>query len=439
MSLRGSEPFHIRHVDADPVTGLVRLHYGFDGGPEFVEEVQLPPGGPDRPPGFAAAARLLLLLAGTSYYKSRAPRSVVVEVPTTLAERALVTAVYDHGLREFAYTNRLEIPLVDRFDWAGGTVEAVRSGPLPEAIGRPLIPFGGGKDSTVVVSLVPEGQPVTVNPTTTHHRAARVLGQQLISVRRRIDRLDELTSPDRLNGHIPITAVISAIALLLAARDGYSAVVMANEAAASEPTLWTGPGAVPVNHQWSKGAAFEMLFRDAITEGGLGVGYFSLLRSMSEEQIVSILSGRREVLPHLLSCNRAFAGRTAGSADEAPQQWCGECPKCLFTYLLLATELGPEELVGIFGADLLDLGERTAGFEALWAPEKPFECVGERADAARAMARLAADPRWSGHTVVARLAESARRTLTEAPEPDVAAGGDGIPAAFRARLGEAFR
>lgn len=434
MSLRGSEPFHIRHVDADPATGLIRLHYGFAGGPEFVEEVELPPGGPDRRPGFDAAARLLLLLAGTSYYKSRAPGSVVVEVPTTLAERDLVTAVYDHGLREFAYTNRLPIPLVDRFDWAGGLVEAARPGPIPEAIERPLIPFGGGKDSTVVMTLVPEGQPVTVNPTTTHHRAAAVLGRDLISVRRRIDRLDELTSSNRLNGHVPITAVISAIALLLAARDGYSAVVMANEAAASEPTLWTGPSGLPVNHQWSKSADFELLMRNAIADGGVGVGYFSLLRSMSEQQIISILSGRREVLPYLLSCNRAFAGRTAGSADEAPQQWCGECPKCLFTFLLLATELEPEELVGIFGADLLDLDERSGGFEALWAPEKPFECIGERADAALAMTRLAADPRWAAHTVVARLAESARQVLTEAPEPDVADSGDGIPAAFRSRL-----
>ena len=98
-------------------------------------------------PAFASAARILLLVAGTSYYKSQAPSTLVVEVATTAADRALVAAVYDHGLREFAHVNGLDIPLVDHIEWTGGLRPPTPVRLRGEDIGRPLVPFGGGKDS----------------------------------------------------------------------------------------------------------------------------------------------------------------------------------------------------------------------------------------------------------------------------------------------------
>ena len=52
-------------------------------------------------------------------------------------------------------------------------------------------------------------------------------------------------------------------------------------------------------------------------------------------------------------------------------------------------------------ADLID------GFGALLALDgsKPFECVGEAAEARAAVAALATDPAWSGHVVVKALAD----------------------------------
>ncbi len=337
----------------------MELHYRFDTGPEFTETIRLPDArdAHRNDDGFLAAAHLLLLIAGVSYYKSQAPSTVVVHVPTTSRQRRLVQAVFDHGLREFAHTNDLPIPLVNEFVWHS---EPVVGEPLSvldaESIGRPLVPFGAGKDSTVVLAVLPEATPVTVNPTSTHDTVAKVLGHELLHVRREVDQLGELTRPDRFNGHVPITAIVSAIAVMLAARDGYDAVVMANEAAASEPTLWTETGgraastAVAVNHQWSKGSEFETLYAAAVAETVAGVRYFSLLRTVAETDIIRLLSRRTDVLPHLISCNRAFVGRTAGGESEAPQRWCGNCPKCLFTFLLLATELGPLHPVGGFRA-----------------------------------------------------------------------------------------
>jgi hypothetical protein len=412
VASRGTVAFHIRHVSADPQTGQVELRYGFDQ-LQFVERIELPPSDTaEDSPQFQAAARLLLLVAGTSYYKSRAPRTVVVEVETTQAERDLVEALYDHGLREFAYTNGLDVPLIDRIHWTGDPIIPARSGGAGfGGIGRPLVPFGGGKDSTVVLGLLPEADPITVNPTSTHFAVAEVLGHRLIEVTRSVDRLDELTRSDRFNGHVPITAIVSAVCLAVAARDGYTSVVLANEEAASEPTLISDhPGSVgrSVNHQWSKGATFETLFDNAVMSVGIGVRYFSWLRSVNEPDIVALLSEQTEALQHLVSCNRAFAGRTTGRAGEAPQRWCGECPKCLFTFLMLATRLGPEQMKDIFGADLLATTDLLDGFVELWSEAKPLECVGERSDAADALLSLVHDPRWAGHIAVGELQRSAQ-------------------------------
>src|ERR1700752_569001 len=68
-----------------------------------------------------------------------------------------------------------------------------------------------------------------------------------------------------LNGHVPVTGIISAIAVLAAVLDGRDAVVMSNEWSASVPTL--EHNGQPVNHQWSKSAAFEAAFRDLLDAG----------------------------------------------------------------------------------------------------------------------------------------------------------------------------
>lgn len=445
----GAETFRIRRVSANPRTGVIDLHYQFDDtdGTAFVERIELPPSptaeDSDR---FQAAARLLLLVAGTSYYKSQAPPTVIVEVDTTREERDLLEALYDHGLREFAFSNGLAMPLVRRFEWHGEPVTADSSVVEPGGIGHPLVPFGGGKDSTVVLSLLPESSPITVNPTSTHRAVAEVLGHRLIEVNRRVDRLDELTRPDRFNGHIPITAIISAICLTVAARDGYTAVVLANEAASNEPTLISDHPASAgraVNHQWSKGATFEALFDRAVTGCGIGVRYFSWLRSVAESDIIRLLSGQTEALRRLVSCNRAFTGRTAGLAGEPPQRWCGECPKCLFTFLMLATRLGPDAMVTIFGSDLLDRTDRVDGFRQLWADAKPLECVGERSDAVDALLALVDDPRWADHQAIIELqasAEAAKRLgrWEQLGPDDAQLTPRPAPASFQRRLEEAL-
>jgi hypothetical protein len=73
--------------------------------------------------------------------------------------------------------------------------------------------------------------------------------------------------------------------------------------------------------------------------------------------------------------HRVFRSCNVGSKEN---KWCGECPKCLFTWIILSPFLGDSELHWIFGKDigenlsLKHLLEQLTGM----ADEKPFECVG---------------------------------------------------------------
>src|SRR6202012_1568885 len=103
-------------------------------------------------------------------------------------------------------------------------------------------------------------------------------------VTRKLDpRLLELNSQGALNGHIPITAIISCVALLTAATQGFDAVALANERSASAGNLlWHG---IEVNHQFSKSLRVERLLADAVAEIDDAPSIFSILRPASELSI----------------------------------------------------------------------------------------------------------------------------------------------------------
>jgi hypothetical protein len=106
-----------------------------------------------------------------------------------------------------------------------------------------------------------------------------------------------------------------------------------------------------------------------------------------------------------LSCNRAFK---RSRADDDPQTWCLECPKCLSTFLLFACFLSPQEAEAAFGGNPLAVPARAEGFAELWDAEaKPFECVAELAESAVAMAWLGEAEGWHTHAVVRSLAHQA--------------------------------
>ena len=412
MTLRDPKQARVfRFVRCAYEAGVAELAYAFDDGPELVERIRYP-GAPEVPPqrreAVDAALRLLHLVAGVSYYKAGVPPEIRVDGGALDDATAdLLDAVYLHGLGEFAYQNRMDLRERIRFPRdasRGGGARVAGSLDLPRDT---LVPLGGGKDSLVTVELLRAArEPCTV---------AWVGGSELIKAcaartglpARNIGRelspiLFELNRNGAWNGHIPVTAINSAILVLAALLYGHDAIAFSNERSASSATLESG--GVAVNHQWSKGWAFERAFGAYVEQRvAADLRYYSLLRPLSELAVTRLFAPLAQYQDVFSSCNRNF--RILGARPES--RWCGQCPKCHFVFLALAPFVPKPQLMRIFGRNLLDDPALAPGFDALveWQAHKPFECVGEARESRAAFAALARRPEWREDALVARFRE----------------------------------
>ena len=90
---------------------MLTCRYELDGR-EFTERVTLPPGARWHTEEARAAARLVFLLSGVSYYKTAAPPVIDLGATAlTRAEEAFLRDFYLQGLAEFAYRNNLDLIL----------------------------------------------------------------------------------------------------------------------------------------------------------------------------------------------------------------------------------------------------------------------------------------------------------------------------------------
>jgi hypothetical protein len=393
--------------------GRVSLRYALDDEIAFLEEFDLPVETPldggdrERVDGLLS---LLHWVAGVSYFKTAVPLAVAFEssAPPPAAAR-LLEALYSEGLGELAYSNGLAA--LPRPSFSGGSAPAARA-PLtgrpaagdPPAARRVLVPVGGGKDSAVALEIVRRsGRELalfSVGDAAPILRTVAVAGLPHLLVRRRLDPgLTALNRAGAINGHVPVTAIVSCAALLTAALRGFDTVAMANERSASAGNLsWDG---VEVNHQFSKGLRAERMLQAAAAETGAGVQLFSILRPASELVIARAFARMAPYHRAFTSCNAIFRSDPALRATS----WCCDCAKCRFVFLALAPFSSPAHLREVFGADLLDEERQFDGFALLTATggHKPFECVGEEQESLAAIRMLAADPRWSEQRVVRRL------------------------------------
>ena len=407
--------FRFVDCDFDANTGVARLVYAFDDGPELVETITLP-GAPfsldaTRMAAARRALRLLHLIAGVSYYKAAVPPEIRIEgEPIDAATAALLESLYLNGLGEFAYRNGLHLHDRIRFPHAAST-----NAPAP-ALGlrrHALVAIGGGKDSLVSIEAL---RSVGVDQT-----VAWVGGSQLIKAcaertglptlnigRALAPALFEYNRQGAWNGHIPVTAVNSAILVLAAVVRGVDQVVFSNERSASYGSLIEGTG--EVNHQWSKGWAFEQAFGEHVAQSvAADLHYYSLLRPLSELAVARQFARTDRYDAHFSSCNRNF--HLLG--ERPANRWCGVCPKCHFVFLALAPFMPKPRLVGIFGRNLLDDPAQASGYDGLleYRDHKPFECVGEGRESRTAMAALAERPEWREDALVERFAREIRPQL----------------------------
>ncbi len=393
----------------DPVRSTLSLCYSYKGGPRFEEQLIFD----FVPQQLSSAARevldrifrLILLLSGVSYYKAFIPKVLTCrafEIDETTAE--FLQKFYEKGLAEFAFRNGVSLHGHFRFKSSSPPAATPISVDLPRRI---CVPVGGGKDSIVTIECLQQGsEPLMLfSLGDAQPIAACIAASELpfIRVYRRLDAgLLQLNAAGALNGHVPITGIVSAIALAGAVMSGCNAVAMSNEHSASAPNL--SIDGVEINHQYSKSLEFERDFaRYVECFISPSIRYFSLLRPLSEIEIARRFAKHREYFGVFRSCNTAF--RQAREARG--RHWCCNCPKCRFVFLALSPFVAKPDLIEIFGRNLLDDETQQDGFAELCGlrANKPFECVGETSESASVMSYLADHPEWRDDRVVRRLNE----------------------------------
>ncbi|MEU8821101.1 hypothetical protein [Actinoplanes sp. NPDC048796] len=422
----------------DPSTGVATFDYVLDGPEplEFTETITLPvPSSSDesRESALYRVLDLLHVVAGVSYFKVGAPRRIVAPKPLPAEAASFFTAIYTKGMAEYAYRNQLPWVLEAVVEVPSGATTAA---PIDNAGDRPLSAVGGGKDSIVTLEILRaaglDPVPFSVNPNPVIKNVNAASGLDALAARRQLDpRLFELNKAGALNGHIPVTAINSLIAIATAVWHGLGPVVMSNERSASDPNLiWNGH---EVNHQWSKGVEAEGLLRAAVTAHvGLTEPYFSLLRSLSELHIAQLYARHDRYDDVVTSCNKAF------KLHDPTARWCGDCPKCRFVFLAMAPAMERDRLTRIFGKDLFADVEQVPGFLELLGIDahKPFECVGEVEESLVALAMLTDD----APVLVALRAAVPDSAWAEASREDVLTPGGPtfVPAAYAKVLTDAL-
>lgn len=309
-----------------------------------------------------------------SYWKSACPEKVIIKPYKLYPEQIKFwKKIYYHGLGEFFYLNSIE---VDETNFMQIECEADYYPPFSEIEfndKQAIIPIGGGKDSVVSLELFKKSAYKTaafiVNPREASLNTASIAGyndENLIIVQRKIHpQLLELNEKGFLNGHTPFSAMLGFLTAYISALTGMKHIALSNESSANESTVEN----TKINHQYSKSFEFEEDFRKYVNDWiSPEINYFSLLRPLSEMQIAKLFAQSPQYFSKFRSCN-------AGSKNDL---WCGNCPKCLFTWIILSPFISQEKLGQIFGSNLMNNKDLHKSFMELIgeAEIKPFECVG---------------------------------------------------------------
>lgn len=319
-----------------------------------------------------------------SYWKAACPAEIVIQAGyLTEHEVSFWQKLLQNGMSEFFFVNQID-------GWQPNFVHLnVEASAQPYDLDKSvkanqvLVPVGGGKDSVVTVETLKKSQLslalFTVNKSAASERIAQISGVQTkVEVIRSVDpQILSLNDQGYLNGHTPFSSLLAFVSTFSAYLFDYSDVALSNEWSANEGNIiFLGH---TVNHQYSKSLEFEQDFRQYLKEYlSSTVNYFSFLRPIHELQIAQLFSGYSKYFPVFLSCNRGYR------ADK----WCGECPKCLFTAIILSPFLSSDQIKQIFKKDILNdqtllpILQELSGLTEL----KSLECVGTRDETRAALA-----------------------------------------------------
>jgi len=309
-----------------------------------------------------------------SYLKATCSPTLVVKCGSLNIEQIeWFKKLYINGLGEFFYRNNIvEAMNIETFLDIQVESDDDEKIDFTQELNGNLVPVGGGKDSSLSLEVLHSMDNVAyiVNPRGAS-TASAILGnvKGIYAPKRTIDsRLFELNKQGFLNGHTPFSAILAFSSYAAAILLGRKHIVLSNEASANEANV----SGTNINHQYSKSIEFENDFREYVSKFICenGPNYFSLLRPLTEWQIVKAFTKTDKYLDTFKSCN-------VGSKQDI---WCENCPKCLYVYIMLNAFLYEEEMNEIFKTDMLNNESLIDIFNGLVYPDydKPFECVGTK-------------------------------------------------------------
>ncbi|MBR0480779.1 hypothetical protein IJJ46_03095 [Candidatus Saccharibacteria bacterium] len=405
--------FKFKNYDFDYQTLVANFRYVGADGTEFCEKVQFArPAAkiPNDDQQFVylldSALFLAFYLIGTSYYKSR-PTRRVESFGLNKEQARFFSIVYQDGLSQYAFENHLTRADLATFKADSPASLAERKNLRQKLLGNieypelkgftdsSLILQSGGKDS-LLNSELHKNTPHSywyLSSSKNHPRLLDQLDQPLQHAIRTLDH-EGLQKSKGFNGHVPVTYIVMSLALVQAILNRQKTVLTSiGQEGAEAHAIIRKPGKtardfakvndgdLPVNHQWSKTADAEKLFRAYVHQYiSPELDVYSPLREYTELKIAQLFAEKcwQKYGKKFSSCNVA---NYAQGKDNSNLKWCGNCAKCANSYLLFAPFVPRRELDDLFGGlSPFENPELTDDFEGLLGINdkiKPFECVGE--------------------------------------------------------------
>lgn len=357
------------------------------------------------------AFKILFLVSGISYYKIFA--SGQIDLAKTMIDRQeaeFLNFFYKNGLSEFICRNNLSFSKNIPDFTKVCQLENSKAPASFELSPNALLAWGGGKDS-IVSSLILDKLKLdydlfAVKSDRIKEATAQINGHKFYEVKRFLDPgLSQINKlPDALNGHVPITGILAFIKTVVALMANYSNIILSNEFSADEGNLvYEGQ---KINHQFSKGLEFEMQINNYIQSYiHVNLCYFSLLRPFYEIKIAEIFAKfAQNYFADFSSCNRNFHFDKSKNLS-IEKNFCGNCEKCAFVFLILAPFVKKADLLNIFSSNLFENPNLRIIFQELLglSNKKPFECVGTFTESQKAIDLLNQNLEWKDDKFVKEM------------------------------------
>lgn len=318
------------------------------------------------------------VVLGTSYYKVAPTKKVVLNRDITRGQAEFFNLIYQEGMSQFAFENNLK-----RDDLADFTsyiddlaIEPKDNKKIDDLI---LALISGGKDSLLLAEILKEEKAnfrvlYIAGANGSYPDVIRDFGEPMV-IRRFIDK-ERLKKANGLNGHVPITLINEALALIQAVLIGADKIELGIGREGLEPHTWIDD--LPVNHQWSKTEEAQNMLKKYVNtfiDSNLSIG--SVLDDLTELEIAKEFAEKcwDKYGHRFSSCNLANYKQ---GVENKQLKWCGECAKCANSYLLFAPFVPFDEQKELFGRDLFSDSRLTDIFKGLLGVDgvmKPFECV----------------------------------------------------------------